>query len=539
MTLYRTFFIGITFLTFQIPAQSQTSIASTITEVNVFASSARVTRQAEVKLEAGENVLRFLHLPSDLNINQIQVAFLGNANVRLDNLKYQTIAEREDTAEEIRLQIAIQALNAQIEVLKSEKKDQASRIHFAQLLSKSFTKAFGEHATEADALKRASEVLEFQQKTLSDAQLRIRGIEDQQVKLEKESKELSEILTIETTKANRLQGEVTLSLFAAAAGDAKLTLNYLISKAQWFPSYAVRVNSKTNSMQIEYQANIRQNTGENWDDVVVNISTSQPDLSGNVPTVKPIYLQANPSYKPRKSKDFDPFFDDRNSPPTLARKAALLLEETTVQVGMTSFSATLPTKIAVASGSEPSRFPILSNDFEAKFWSEIVSAVEEKGYLKAETRNAFDLPLMPGQAQVFIDGALTSRVSVPYTIPGDNFELSLGVDDFIIVKRKETVRETEYAGLIDKTTVLKRAYTTEVTNFHPLKHEVKIFERFPTSRNEKIMVSRQLPNESAIEIDKDTGVFFWKETLNAKELKEYQLKFEVVHPREWALDEQI
>ena len=86
--------------------------------------------------------------------------------------------------------------------------------------------------------------------------------------------------------------------------------------------------------------------------------------------------------------------------------------------------------------------------------------------------------------------------------------MCFGVDDFISVRRKETVRETEYDGLIDKTAVLKRAYTTEVTNFHPLKHEVKVFERFPISQNEKIMVRRQLPSESAIKIDNDTGVFF-------------------------------
>ena len=70
---------------------------------------------------------------------------------------------------------------------------------------------------------------------------------------------------------------------------------------------------------------------------------------------------------------------------------------------MASFSATLPSKIALTSGSEPLRFPILSHDFEAKFWSEIVPAVQEKGFLKMETTNAFDLPLMPGQAQIFID----------------------------------------------------------------------------------------------------------------------------------------
>ena len=414
MKLYRTFFIGIASLVFQVSAQSQTSIASTITEVDVYASSARVTREAEVKLEAGENVLRFTNLPSGLHVNQIQVGLLEGANVRLDNLKYQIIAEREDTAEEIRLQKAIKTLSEQIEVLKSDKKDQASRIHFAQLLSKSFTKAFGEHATEADALERASEVLEFQQKTLSDAQVMIRGIEDQLIEFEKKSEELSQNLTTANTQANRLQGEVTLRLFAAAAGDVKLTLNYLIPKAKWFPSYAVRVNSSTISMKIVYQANISQNSGENWDDVVVNISTSQPDRSGNIPTVQPVYLQANPSYKLGKNQKFAPFGDNRNGQLTAARKAPLALQETTVQVGMASFSATLPSKIALASGSEPSRFPILSNDFKAKFWSEIVPSEQEKGFLKTETTNAFDLPLIPGQAQVFIDGALTSRVSVPY-----------------------------------------------------------------------------------------------------------------------------
>ena len=57
-------------------------------------------------------------------------------------------------------------------------------------------------------------------------------------------------------------------------------------------------------MEIVYQANISQDSGENWDGVVVNISTSQPDRSGNVPTVQPLYLQANPSYTLGKNKRF-------------------------------------------------------------------------------------------------------------------------------------------------------------------------------------------------------------------------------------------
>jgi uncharacterized protein (TIGR02231 family) len=263
-----------------------------------------------------------------------------------------------------------------------------------------------------------------------------------------------------------------------------------------------------------------------------------------VPELGPVFLRPNQYKRSRLSSaaenevyELSPFSVAATADKGYTGKIAMA--GTRVQTGMSSFSATLPTRVTLASETEPSRFPVLTSDFKADFWSEVVPQIQEKGFLKAKTSNAFDLPLMPGQAQVFIDGTLTSRVSVPYALPGDELELSLGVDDFIIVKRKETLRETEYAGLIDKTTVLKRAYTIEVTNFHPMKHEVKVFERFPVFQNEKIVVKRKLPKESDVEMEEENGVFFWKESLSSKQLKEYKVEFEVVHPREWNLEGQF
>ena len=526
------------------PLRSQTDVSSTITEVDVYTGSARVTRQADVTLEGGENVLRFLSLPSPLDANQIQIGLLEGVPIRLDNLKYEISKDREDNAEEKRIKDAIEDLQKEIKALNADKNEQQGRMGFARSLAGSFTKAFGENVTGEDALSRATEIMEFEQATLKEADAAMRRIDEKLVEKGEDLKELTEDLAEATRKANRLQGEVTVRLFAAESGTAKLVFNYLVPIASWYPSYAVRVDSNTNSMELVYQANIWQDSGESWNDVAVNVSTSQPDRSGNVPQLRPVFLQPNQTiYKRQMPAAAVP-------PPAeqevfelssfRADKAADgFAASTTTQAGMSSFSATLPTRVTLESAREPSRFPILTKDFQARFWSEVVAAEQEKGFLKTETSNAFDLPLMPGQAQVFIDGTLTSRVSVPYALPGDELELSLGVDDFIIVKRKETLRETEYAGIIDKTTVLKRAYTVEVTNFHPMVHEVKVFERFPISRNEKIEVKRKLPNASAVEIEEDTGVFFWKESLNAKQMKAYKVEFDVVHPREWNLDGQI
>lgn len=215
------------------------------------------------------------------------------------------------------------------------------------------------------------------------------------------------------------------------------------------------------------------------------------------------------------------------------------MAETRIRAGMSSFSASLQARVSLASQSEPSRFPIITRGFQPQFWSEVVPLLQEKGFLKTKTTNAFDLPLIQGEAQVFIDGMLASRVTIPYTIPGDELELSLGVDDFIIVNRKETLRETQYTGLIDKTTVLKRAFTIEVQNFHSMDHQVKVFERFPVSRNEKIAVKRWAPDKSQVEFEEDTGVFFWEDRLIPKQSKEYKVAYDVVHPREWNLKDQI
>ena len=524
------------------PLQSQTPADSIITEVVVYMGSARVSRSIEVDLAAGENVLQFSGLPTDLDINQMQLGLVEGVPIRLDNLKFEPGRDREDTEEEKRLKDEIEGLRDRIGLLEADKKDEQARINFANSLSASFTEDFGEADHDMNSMMRAEEVLEFQQQISRETQAAIRKIDEKVAGLDEDLEELLEELAEETKKADQLQGEVTARIFAAEAGEVKLVFNYLVSDANWFPTYAVRVDSSDNSMEIAYQANLWQETGESWNEVAVTISTSQPNLSGNAPELQPIYLQPQRSYRERQT---DAFVQEKEEVIELSvfsledEVSPGYLAETRIRAGMSSFSASLPARVSLASQHEPSRFPIITRGFQPQFWSEVVPLLREKGFLKTKTTNAFDLPLIQGEAQVFIDGMLTSRVTIPYTIPGDELELSLGVDDFIIVNRKETLRETQYTGLIDKTTVLKRAFTIEVQNFHSMDHQVKVFERFPISRNEKIAVKRWAPDKSQVEFEEDTGVFFWEERLTPKQSKEYKVEYDVVHPREWNLKDQI
>ena len=59
------------------------------------------------------------------------------------------------------------------------------------------------------------------------------------------------------------------------------------------------------------------------------------------------------------------------------------MAETETRAGMSSFSASLPTRVSLGSQREPSRFPIFSKGFQPQFWSEVVSLIQDKGFLKS------------------------------------------------------------------------------------------------------------------------------------------------------------
>jgi len=545
MYLNRIFFIGAALIG-GLSLRAEVFVESKITEAQVFRSSARVTRVAAVSLEAGENTLRFQGLPSGLQSNLIQFGVGEGVETRVDHLRYEVIAERKDTAEELDLIQKIETVDAAIAVLESEKADAAKRIEFAKALGASFTEGFGEKELNADGLERAGEVLAFQEKTMVAAKERIREIEGLMEKRGKERVELRKELSELKAKLDVLRGEVGVRLFAAEAGVAQVVLGYVVNEASWFPTYTVRVNSSKNRMEMVYEANLVQYSGEDWADVAVTVSTSQPNRSGDAPVLGGVYLQPNQQWRGKEmsmklSASSDAFGDSdgyqKSNSLSATRFALPPIPE--IAAGMSSFSAKLPSRVSLATARESSRFPLMTESFEATYWSEVVALMNEKGFLKAKAKNAFQLPLIAGNAQVYIDGTLTSRVTIPHALPEEELELSLGVDEYIMVTRAEKVRKTEYAGLIDKTTVLKRTYEVEVTNLHPLTHKVKVYERFPISRNEKISVKLIEPKLSDVDYEEETGVFFWEESIKSKKKKTYTVRFEVVYPREWNLEDQI
>lgn len=68
----------------------------------------------------------------------------------------------------------------------------------------------------------------------------------------------------------------TLTINLAAERAGTLTVSYQVNNAGWKPAYRASLNSETSKLELERQAIISQKTGEDWTNVRLTLSTSQP-----------------------------------------------------------------------------------------------------------------------------------------------------------------------------------------------------------------------------------------------------------------------
>src|SRR5207302_3743085 len=79
----------------------------------------------------------------------------------------------------------------------------------------------------------------------------------------------------------------------AAAG--KVRLNYLVDSAFWRPQYKLRgSNQEKEPVQLEYLAAIVQQSGEDWSNVNLILSTAQPMLNAAPPELKMLEVTVVP-----------------------------------------------------------------------------------------------------------------------------------------------------------------------------------------------------------------------------------------------------
>ena len=89
--------------------------------------------------------------------------------------------------------------------------------------------------------------------------------------------------------------EVKIDLTAEAATPATLRVSYSVRGARWSPIYDARLDSgardRKPALELVRRAEIVQNTGEDWRDVDLAVSTVRTAKGGSAPDLRPLIVR--------------------------------------------------------------------------------------------------------------------------------------------------------------------------------------------------------------------------------------------------------
>jgi uncharacterized protein (TIGR02231 family) len=316
----------------------------------------------------------------------------------------------------------------------------------------------------------------------------------------------------------------------------------LVENAGWVPRYDLRSDGMTSKINLTYKAQVFQNSGLDWENVRLNISTNNPYQNKTKPSLDPWYIDYN-NYRVQvqqkaNAKARMAEIAEADAAP-MAYSNSLSLSK--VNVGMTSadfvqvvrqmtsaeFKIDLPYTIKSDNEQHMVLIKVADLDAEYKYFS--IPKLDNSAYLVAQLTNLDELGLVPAQANIFYDGSYIGETYLDPSVMEDTLSLSLGKDPNILVKRTLLKKESK-ERIIGESKERTMSYSIEVKNNKATPIELIIQDQLPITQNPEILIEPTTLDKGALETK--SGIVTWKINLKPKDNKTINFGYKVKYKKE-------
>ena len=521
-----------------------------ICEVTVYTDRALVTRRGTVALTGNERELAIASLPATLDTESVRATGAGIVAVRLLGVRTETVFSSEavgDRTAELTQQI--QELETQKRAIDVQIASRKIQLKFIENLSEKSVGSFASSiAKQQIGLNETGELVNFLGSNYKKYVSAIALYERQQREIDKQIKALNQQLGQVQTPHSQQSFNIIVAIEPSGSGNFELEVSYVVMRARWTPLYDLRVNTTHNQINLNYLAEVNQNTGEDWTGVALTLSTAKPGLGTLPPQLEPWYIdvlyprrsrgrapKAESQQRRSVSSDYDVDVNDMffegvaGATPDMAL-APIQAETATAKVsregGTVSFQVGGNTNIP--SDGTPHKVTVFSENYPFKPEYIAVPRLVSFAYLQAVVVNPLTgATLLPGKANIFRDNTFVGTVQLENISPGQEYKVNLGIDEGLKIERELVERQVD-KKLIGQQRRMSYAYRLNVTNLHQVQVHLTLKEQLPVSRNEQIKVRLTLTNPKIVA--SEMGLLEWIMSLPPQAKQELYYQFVVEHP---------
>ena len=538
-------------------------IKTEVDEVKLFLTAGEMAHHEKITLKKGRNRLVFTGISAFADPQSIQ--FMGDGKYRLVS-----VSTEMDF-------LAAEQFNPEISVLKDSLEFLTDAHQNTQDILDSYLAEQAVLNTNKDLGGNGQNVTVAQIKEAGEF-YRKRTLEINQsiTKLKKEKRRLSE--TIETLRfqlvelnynENQRSNQVVVLLDSDESKAIDASLKYLVSDCGWAATYdlsAIDINQKIN---LKYKAQVYNNTGNDWNNVTLTLSTGDPNLSASHPELSPWYLNYySASYINSKSdkkyyapkaiqqdyrqqvtsninianqRAYDNYYtlDDVGkmneqlsfnklelSKNQIVGNAPVQLRQIEISELTTEFL--IENKFSCPTDAKPYTVNVKEMDLDATFSHITVPKLDKAAFLMANIVGWQDLDLIPGPTNVYFAGVYVGMSDINTRNVSDTLSLSFGRDNKVVVMRK-LKKELSSKKVIGNSKKDSYIYEIAIRNNRTSPINIKVYDQVPISNSTDITVTVDQLSEGIQDLT--TGEVKWNLTIPSMEVQAKEIGYTVKYPK--------
>ena len=256
------------------------SVNSTIEKVTVYKQGALVSRKAHVKIPAGVTVVKIPMLSPVLDRKSVQVG-VSNADISLGKVHVEMeMPNRADVAKTNDSLVKRSKLIADsLDLIRSY----SSVLDHERYIVLNNNSVGGSKGFDSLQLSGVASFLRRDLDEIVDLKL---GYNQRQKKLEQEKQMLGQEMKLLDERAMMPKGALYISLVSKNSGETDLILNYVVKEAEWTPFFELRISENKPSMDVTKKVMVLQKTKEDWNDVKMTVTRTNPTDNNSRPELK-------------------------------------------------------------------------------------------------------------------------------------------------------------------------------------------------------------------------------------------------------------
>ncbi|MEO6302160.1 MAG: DUF4139 domain-containing protein, partial [Bacteroidia bacterium] len=369
---------------------------------------------------------------------------------------------------------------------------------------------------------------------------------------------------------NKPTGEIIILLQSDTKLAANIDLKYVVSDAGWAPYYELKAEDIGKPITLVYRARAFNNTGINWADVKLKLSTSDPTRNASKPTIMPWFLNFNgdvygnnnaylnnssgnfrggvsPQYQQSQisSDNLENQFgvkqqlnevelksyNDYKSKGKNGEGNKVVYEE--VQVSELSAEFEIKKPYTIPSDAKPYIVEVTTYSLNATFKHYSIPKVEKDAFLLARITGWEDLDLIEGPANVYFAGTFVGQSYVNPRSVNDTLDLSFGRDSKVIVTRTK-IKDFNNEKVMGNNRKMTYSYEMVIKNNRKTAVNIDLEDQMPISQSSEIVVD-------AVELSKgikniDDGKVSWKFLIPPGESQKVIYTYTIKYPKNRNVD---